>query len=144
MCFKSGRRPVMPILHYFYRYFHGVTWDMNRAKVRCKWAVFDFSPWFPSDRVQHRLPYTLKLLNFEGSTIISEKFEQVKHQFVWPDMLLKWLIGKTNGHEESQYKFELFQAFFWIEVCVVLKDVCLLWQTRKPPSCSNFQVKVRL
>ena len=73
-----------------------------------------FSPWCPSDRVQHRLPYTLKLLQLiEGSTIISEQFEKVKHQFVWPDMLLKWLIGKTNGHEESRYKFELFQVFFF-------------------------------
>ena len=104
-----------------------------------------FSPRCPSDRVQHRLPYTLKPLDFEGSTIISEQFQEVKHQFVSPDMLLKWLIGKTNGHEESRYNFELFQVFFlWIEVHVILKEVCLLWQTRKPPSSSNFQVKVRL
>ena len=32
----------MPISHYFSRYFYGVTRDVNRAKVRCKWAVFDF------------------------------------------------------------------------------------------------------
>ena len=42
MSFKSGRRPVMPISHYFSRYFYGVTRDVNKAKVRCKWAVFDF------------------------------------------------------------------------------------------------------
>ena len=45
----------MPISHHFSRYFYGVTRDVNRGKVRCKWAVFDFSPWCPSDRVQHPL-----------------------------------------------------------------------------------------
>ena len=48
----------MPLSHYFSRYFYGVTRDVNKAKVRCKWAVFDFSPWCPSDRVQHRLQET--------------------------------------------------------------------------------------
>ena len=55
MSFKSRRRPVVPILHYFSRYFYGVTSDLNRAMVRWKWAVFDFfPPWCPSDCVQHR------------------------------------------------------------------------------------------
>ena len=44
MSFKSGRRPVMPISHYFSRYFYGVKRDVNKAKVRCKLAVFDFFP----------------------------------------------------------------------------------------------------
>ena len=48
--FKSGRRPVMPISHYFSRYFYGVTRDVNKAKVRCKWAVFDFFPIMPFGR----------------------------------------------------------------------------------------------
>ena len=47
MSFKSGRRPVMPISHYFSRYFYGVTRDVNRAKVGCKWAIFDFFPMMP-------------------------------------------------------------------------------------------------
>ena len=37
----------MPISHYFCRYFYGVTRDVNKAKVRCKWAVFDFFPIMP-------------------------------------------------------------------------------------------------
>ena len=37
----------MPISHYFSRYFYGVTRDVNRAKVRYKWAVFDFFPMMP-------------------------------------------------------------------------------------------------
>ena len=40
MSFKSGRRPVIPISHCFY----GMMRDVNRAKVRCKWAVFIFLP----------------------------------------------------------------------------------------------------
>ena len=71
-------------------------------------------------------PIPLKLLDFEGSTIISEQFEQVKHQFVWPDMLLKRLINKSNGLRKRllKYNFELFRGlFFWIEVHVVLKEV---------------------
>ena len=47
MSFKSGRRPVMPISHYFSRYFYGVTRDVNKANVRCKWAVFDFFRMMP-------------------------------------------------------------------------------------------------
>ena len=47
MSFKSGRRPVMPISHYFSRYFYGVTRDVNEGKVRRKWAVFDFFPMMP-------------------------------------------------------------------------------------------------
>ena len=58
--------------------------------------------------------YTLKLLDFEGSTIISEQFEQVKHQFVWPDMLLKWLIGKTlwSPKKTPGTILSYFKAFF--------------------------------
>ena len=37
----------MPISHYFSRCFYGVTRDVNRAKVRCKWAVFYFFPMMP-------------------------------------------------------------------------------------------------
>ena len=47
MSFKSGRRPVMPISHYFSRYFYGVTRDVNGAKVKFKWAVFDVFPMMP-------------------------------------------------------------------------------------------------
>ena len=65
--------------------------------------------------------------------IISEQFEQVKHQFVWPDMLLKRLIDKTNGHQKRllKYNFELFQGFFFgIEVHVVLKEVYVYYGTQ--------------
>ena len=73
------------------------------------------------------LPKVLRCARF---AIISEHFEQVKHQFVWPDMLAKRLIT------EERDNFELFN-FFWIDV--VLIEVCLLWNTRKPPSCSTLQ-----
>ena len=36
MSFKSGRRPVISISHCFY----GITRDVNRAKVRCKFHFF--------------------------------------------------------------------------------------------------------
>ena len=79
-------------------------------------------------------------LDFEWSTIIAKHFDQVKHQFVWPDTLAKRLIGEKSGHRKKD-NFELFN-FCWIEV--VLIEVCLLWHKRKPPSCSTFQVKARL
>ena len=37
----------MPISHYFSRYFYGVTRDVNGAKVKFKWAVFDVFPMMP-------------------------------------------------------------------------------------------------
>ena len=63
--------------------------------------------------------------------MISEQFEKVKYQFVWPDMLLKWLIGKTNGHEESRYKFELFQVFFFGSRYVWLLKKFMSFMTHK-------------
>ena len=36
-------------------------------------------------------------LDFEWSTIIAKHFDQVKHQFVWPDTLAKRLIGEKSG-----------------------------------------------
>ena len=53
-------------------------------------------------------------LDFEWSTIIAKHFDQVKHQFVWPDTLAKRLIGEKSGHRKKD-NFEVFN-FFWIEV----------------------------
>ena len=91
------------------------------------------SPWCPSDRVQDRLPYTLNLLDFEGSTIISEQFEQVKHHAVcltWHVIEMthwqnKWSQKKNPGTILSYLKF-----FFWIEVHVVLKEFYVFYGTR--------------
>ena len=52
-------------------------------------------------------------LDFEWSTIIAKHFDQVKHQFVWPDTLAKRLIGEKSGHRKKDN--EVFN-FFWIEV----------------------------
>ena len=98
MSFKSGRRPVMPISHYFSRYFYGVTRDVNRAKVRCKWAVFDFFPMMPFGPCPtppghrpyasvsileevSRSWYVLKKINIENKSIIVGIYERTCIRF---------------------------------------------------------------
>ena len=123
-------------------------WKYDLAVHRLDFGMFSFLLWTLS--LWNSLPYILKLLDFEGSTMTSGQFEQVKHQFVWPDMLLKRLIGKTSGHwERLLVQFWAISCFFFYWdtcICMYLKKfMSFIWHTRKPPSCpSTFQVKARL
>ena len=104
-------------------------WKYDLAVHRLDFGMFSFLLWTLS--LWNSLPYILKLLDFEGSTMTSGQFEQVKHQFVWPDMLLKRLIGKTSGHwERLLVQFWAISCFFFIEVHVVLKEVYVFYGTR--------------
>ena len=52
-------------------------------------------------------------------------------QFVWPDMLLKWLIDKTNGHRKRiPLRFWTISSFFLDRGSVVLKEVYVFYGTR--------------
>ena len=51
-------------------------------------------------------------LDFGWSTMISEHFEKVKHQFVSPDMLTKWLLVSKKDN--------LSHFILWIEVFLIV------------------------
>ena len=125
MSFKSGRKPVMSISHYFSRYFYGVTRDVKKAKVRCKWAVFDFSPWCSSDRVQHRPTCNggYRCL----SQILRETalfLKTVKGMF----SLVQWWICYYTKHESTCYASWLnLLNFFVVHVTMCRENGCVFY-----------------
>ena len=139
----------MPTSHYFSRYY-GVTRDVSKAKVRCKWAVFDNFPMMPFGPCptppgprfntklrsfkRRGLHYRRPLTKALWQLIVLVKitcFELIDYYLTW---VPKWRSALTHTTPESLWS-SFFQAHSFQFMCKASRGVPLSPLSPRCPFC---------